>query len=190
MSDAPADVPAGLPVPHDDGAADHLPGATLPPIRLTATDGTEVQLDALGPGRTVLYLYPRTGAPGEAIPAGWEAIPGARGCTAEACEFRDHHRDLLAAGAERVFGLSTQDPDYQREVVERLHLPFALLADPHAELGARLHLPAFTFAGEHLYRRLTLVIRSGVIEHVFYPVFPPDAHAGEVLAWLRGRSAE
>ena len=178
-------MPPGLPVPVDDGAADHLRGAAVPAVRLRATDGTEVRLDDLGPGRTVLYLYPRTGAPGEAVPAEWEAIPGARGCTAEACDFRDHHRELSTAGAERVFGVSTQDSEYQREVVERLHLPFDLLADPRCELGTRLQLPEFTFAGERLYRRLTLIVRFGVVEHVFYPVFPADAHAGEVLRWLR-----
>jgi peroxiredoxin len=182
-------LPPGLPVPADDGAADHLVGADLPALTLVATSGEPVRLDALGPGRTVLYFYPRTGAPGEAVPDGWDAIPGARGCTAEACEFRDHHRELLAAGAARVFGVSTQDTDFQREVVERLHLPFALLADPREELGAALGLPTFEFAGERLYRRFTLVVREGVVEHVFYPVFPPDAHPGEVLAWLRDRAA-
>jgi peroxiredoxin len=184
-----ASLPSDLPAPPDDGAADHLPGAALPPVSLAATNGETIRLDTLGAGRTILYFYPRTGAPGEAIPDGWEAIPGARGCTAQACEFRDHHRDLSAAGATRVFGVSTQNPDYQREAAERLQLPFALLADPHAELGTHLGLPTFSFRGEHLYRRLTLVIRAGIIEHVFYPVFPPDQHAGEVLAWLRGNSA-
>jgi len=174
-----------LPVPEDDGAADHLPGLALPHVELPSTAGGTVALDALGPGRTVLYVYPRTAPADGTVPDGWDEIPGARGCTPEACSFRDHHQDLLAAGAAGVYGLSAQDTDYQREVVERLHLPFALLADPGLVLAGALRLPTFTAAGMTLYRRLTLVIRDGRIEHVFYPVFPPGEHAGEVLDWLR-----
>ncbi|MFI9719754.1 MerR family DNA-binding transcriptional regulator [Streptomyces sp. NPDC052396] len=177
--------PAGLPVPEDDGAAAHLPGAVLPGLTLMATSGERIRLDALGPGRTVLYLYPLTGRPDADLPEGWDSIPGARGCTPQACGFRDHHQELLAAGAGRVFGLSGQDTGYQREVTERLHLPFAMLSDPGLELARRLGLPTFEAGGTELYRRLTLVVRGGVVEHVFHPVFPPGEHAGQVLDWLR-----
>ena len=178
-------LPPGLPVPADDGAAAHLPGFKLPALTLTSTAAEPVRLDALGPGRTVLYVYPLTGAPGAAIPPGWDDIPGARGCTAEACAFRDHHRELLDAGARRVFGVSSQDTGYQREVVDRLHLPFAMLADPDLTLAAALRLPTFEFEGVTLYKRHTLVVRDGAVEQVFYPVFPPDGHAEEVLGWLQ-----
>ncbi|MEU9404317.1 redoxin family protein [Streptomyces sp. NPDC048281] len=178
-------LPADLPVPEDDGAADHLPGTEMPYLELRATGGGTVRLDALGTGRTVLYVYPLTGRPGTDLPEGWNAIPGARGCTPEACGFRDHHQELLAAGAAGVYGLSSQDTAYQEEVVERLRLPFRMLSDPTHGLTRTLALPTFDSAGATLYRRLTLIVRDGVIEHVFYPVFPPDEHAGQVLDWLR-----
>jgi peroxiredoxin len=177
-------LPSGLPVPVDDGAADHLPGRALPALRLPATVGGEVDLGALDGPRTVLYVYPRTGVPGEPLPTGWDSIPGARGCTPETCSFRDHHADLRAAGAE-VLGLSAQTAGEQAEVAGRLGLPFALLADPELRLGAELGLPTFEVDGMVLYRRLTLVVRDGAVEHVFHPVFPPDGHAAEVLRWLR-----
>jgi peroxiredoxin len=179
-------LPADLPVPEDDGAATHLPGLAMPPLELPATDGGTVDLSALGAGRTVLYLYPLTARPGTDQPDGWDSIPGARGCTPEACAFRDHHQDLLAAGATDVFGLSSQDTAYQREAVDRLHLPFRMLADPALRLAGALDLPTFDAGGMTLYKRLTMIIRAGVIEHVFYPVFPPDGHAEQVLGWLRG----
>ncbi|GAA1260941.1 redoxin family protein [Kitasatospora nipponensis] len=179
-------LPANLPVPQDDGAADHLPGLPAPRVRLSSTAGGTVALDALGAGRSVVYLYPLTGRPDTDLPEGWDTIPGARGCTTEACDFRDHHGDLAELGVPRVFGLSSQPTDYQQEVVERLRLPFAMLSDPGFELAAALDLPTFEAAGSRLYRRLTLVIRDGVIEHVFHPVFPPDQHARQVLHWLRG----
>ncbi|MFJ9664269.1 redoxin family protein [Streptomyces sp. NPDC101219] len=178
-------LPADLPVPEDDGAAAHLRGARMPQLNLRATDGTTVSLEALGAGRTVLYIYPLTGRPGTDLPEGWDSIPGARGCTAEACGFRDHHQDLLAAGAAQVYGLSSQDSDYQREVTERLRLPYQMLSDPTRSLARALDLPTFTTSGLTLYKRLTLIIKDDVIEHVFYPIFPPDKHAGQVLAWLR-----
>lgn len=179
-------LPADLPVPEDDGAAQHLPGTALPNVELLSTAGESVRIDGLAPGRTVLYVYPLTGRPGRDLPEGWDDIPGARGCTPESCGFRDHHRELLDAGAEAVFGLSSQDSDYQREAVERLHLPFAMLSDPNRRLAsAPLALPTFEAGGMRLYKRITLVIRDGAVEHVFYPVFPPDEHAGQVLAWLR-----
>lgn len=177
-------VPADLPVPEDDGAASHLPGLRMPHLDLPGTAGETIRLDALGPGRTVLYIYPLTARPGTDLPTGWDSIPGARGCTPEACGFRDHHHDLLAAGAARVFGLSSQDSDYQREAVERLHLPFQMLADPDLRLAAGLGLPTFTADGLTLYKRLTLIIGDGVIEHAFYPIFPPGEHAQQVLSWL------
>ncbi|RZU14961.1 MerR family transcriptional regulator [Streptomyces sp. BK239] len=177
-------LPADLPVPEDDGAAARLRGASLPQLTLHATDGAMISLEALGAGRTVLYIYPLTGRPGTDLPEGWDTIPGARGCTAEACGFRDHHQDLLAAGATQVYGLSSQDSDYQREVTERLRLPFRMLSDPARRLGRALDLPTFTAGGLTLYKRLTLIIKNNMIEHVFYPVFPPDKHADQVLAWL------
>ena len=179
-------LPENLPVPEDDGAAAHLPGSAMPAVALEASDGSTVRLDELGPGRTVIYAYPLTGSPdAAAMPEGWDLIPGARGCTAEACAFRDHHAELLAAGASAVFGLSVQDSDYQREVLERLHLPFAMLSDAAFELTRALRLPTFEASGLTLLRRLTLVVADGEVEHVFYPVFPPDRHADEVLVWLR-----
>ena len=178
-------LPEGLPVPVDDGAASHLPGRGMPALSLPATDGRQVPLDALGGGRTVVYIYPMTGRPGVELPEGWDDIPGARGCTPESCGFRDLHAELLAAGAARVFGLSSQSSDYQREAVERLHLPFAMLSDEHLALAGALGLPTFTVAGMTLYRRLTMIISDGAVEHVFYPIFPPNQHAQEVLDWLR-----
>jgi peroxiredoxin len=182
----PTALPPDLPAPVDDGAAGHLPGVELPAVELAATDGSRVRLDALGSGRTVLYLYPMTGRPGVALPDGWDAIPGARGCTPEACAFRDHHAELLAAGAARVYGLSSQSTDYQREAVERLHLPFAMLSDESLALADKLGLPTFGADGRILYKRLTMIVADGAVEHVFYPVFPPDRHAEQVLGWLRG----
>ncbi|MFD8909908.1 MerR family transcriptional regulator [Streptomyces sp. NPDC059575] len=187
-------LPADLPVPPDDGAADHLPGARMPSLALPDTADGTVRLDGLGldglglgPGRTVIYVYPLTGRPGTDLPEGWNSIPGARGCTVESCGFRDHFEDLREAGAERVYGLSSQDTGYQREVVERLRLPFPMLSDPGFALAGALGLPTFEAAGKRLYKRLTLIVRAGVVEHVFYPVFPPGEHAGRVLEWLRER---
>ncbi|MDO5053468.1 MAG: peroxiredoxin [Pseudoclavibacter sp.] len=181
-------LPEGLPVPRDDGAAEHLPGTAMPGLALRASDGRSVDLGRLGQGRSVIYLYPLTGRPGVALPEGWDRIPGARGCTTEACDFRDHFEQLRAAGAERVFGLSSQEPAYQAEAVERLHLPFPMLSDPAFRLAAALRLPTFTAAGHaRLYARLTLVVQDGVIEHAFFPIFPPNRHAQQVLDWLRRR---
>ena len=181
----PQELPANLPIPDDDGAADHLPGLKMPDIALPSTDGETVRLSQLGAaGHAVLYVYPLTARPGVALPSDWDAIPGARGCTPEACGFRDHHAELRTAGVSQVFGLSSQASDYQREVVGRLHLPFALLSDPVLQLADALRLPTFTADGLTLFRRLTLVIQEGVVERAFYPVFPPDRHAEEVLTWL------
>ena len=180
-------LPEDLPVPVDDGATDHLPGRLVPPIALPATDGSFVRLDAPDAPRTVVFAYPRTGRPDEDFPGGletWNAIPGARGCTPQACAYRDRHGELIAEGV-RVFGLSTQDTDYQREMVERLHLPFPVLSDARLELTRALDLPTFEHAGLTLLKRHTLVISAGAIEQVFYPAFPSDRDAEQVLAWLR-----
>ena len=181
-------LPDDLPHPEDDGAADHLAGLAMPPITLPGTAGRRVALDDLGPGRIVLYVYPLSGRPGVDLPDGWDEIPGARGCTPEACGFRDHHTAIRVAGADGVYGLSAQSTDYQAELAERLHLPFEILSDPGLEVAGALRLPTFTVDGSQLYKRLTLIVKDGRIEHVFYPIFPPDQHAAEVLAWLQGRS--
>lgn len=182
----PMVLPDDLLVPVDDGAADHLRGIAFPDVSLPATDGGSVAPASL-PGRTVLYAYPRTGRPGEPSLVGdWDLIPGARGCTPETCGFRDHHEEMAQAGAA-VFGLSTQATAYQRELAERLALPFALLSDAGLRLTEALCLPSMRLAGEVLIKRLTMVVSAGRIEHLWYPVFPPDRHAAEVLAWLRGR---
>lgn len=184
MAHDPTRLPADLPAPQDDGAAAHLHGSKVPDIALPTTDGREVSLATIRGPRVVVYAYPRTGRPGEApLVEDWDLIPGARGCTPETCGFRDHHAELKAAGAE-VFGLSTQDNAYQREMVDRLHLPFAILSDADAELTRAWRLPTFEAAGQTLLKRLTLVIRDGKVEHLWYPVFPPDRHAEEVLRWL------
>jgi peroxiredoxin (alkyl hydroperoxide reductase subunit C) len=173
-----------IPSPLDDGAAGHLLGARIPAIPLRATNGEDVDLSAIR-GRVVVYVYPRTGRPGVANPDGWDMIPGARGCTPQSCAFRDHFAELKALGVDRLFGLSTQDPDYQREAANRLHLPFPLLSDEDLSLTRAMALPTFTAAGMTLLKRLTLVIGDATVEHVFYPVFPPDRNAGKVIEWLR-----
>ena len=178
-------LPDGLPLPQDDGAARHLSGRRLPSLALAATDGSRVDLSTLA-GRVVVYIYPRTGVPGQPNPDGWDAIPGARGCTPQSCSFRDHFAELKALGIARLFGLSTQDTDYQREAAERLHLPFPILSDQNLALTRTLALPTFEAAGMTLLKRMALVIENGVIVKVFYPVFPPDQNAAEVIAWLRG----
>lgn len=176
-------LPEGLPVPADDGACDHLEGARLPRVSLPSTAGGSVDLGA-GKGLIVVYCYPMTGRPGLPLPEGWDAIPGARGCTPQSCAFRDHHQELRSLGAE-VYGVSTQSSEYQREAAARLHLPFALLSDAALELATALRLPTFKVDGMRLIRRLTLIARDGTIAKCFYPVFPPDRNAGDVLAWLR-----
>jgi peroxiredoxin len=182
-------LPDDLPVPVDDGAADHLPGTSLPGLAVVATIGKTVELDQLGPGRSVLYFYPMTGRPGVDLPDGWDNIPGARGCTTEACDFRDHHADLVSAGVETVYGVSSQGTDYQREMVGRLKLPFSMLSDPDLSIANALELPTFTAGGRRLYSRLTLIVHDGLVEHVFYPIFPPNEHAQKVLAWLHAHPA-
>jgi peroxiredoxin len=182
----PTVLPGDIPVPKDDGAARHLSGMVLPDLALPATDGTAVNLSGL-PGRTIVYIYPRTGVPGVDPPEGWNMIPGARGCTPQSCSFRDHFQELKTLGVDHVFGLSTQDTAYQQEAVARLHLPFPVLSDEVLALARPLRLPTFAVAGMTLLKRLVLVIDDGAITHVFYPVFPPDKSAADVVAWLRNR---
>lgn len=177
-------LPSDLPRPVDDGAAAHLLGMTLPKISLLSNTGKRVDLSHLGAQRTVLYCYPMTGVPGKPLPEGWDLIPGARGCTPQACSFRDHHQELSQLKVQ-VFGLSTQTSKYQREMAARLNLPFEVLSDAEFELCDALRLPTFSADGMHLIKRLTLIIRNGRIEHVFYPVFPPDQSANQVVEWLR-----
>ncbi len=175
-----------IPAPLDDGATRHLLGARMASVPLRATNGDFVDLSALA-GRVVVYAYPRTGRPDIANPDGWDMIPGARGCTPQSCSFRDHFAEVKDLGVSHLFGLSTQEPDYQREAVKRLHLPFALLSDASLELTRAMELPTFETAGMTLLKRFTLVIDRGVVEHVFYPVFPPDRSAGDVIGWLARR---
>jgi peroxiredoxin len=179
-------LPQDLPVPEDDGACDHLTGADLPSLSLPSTNGDEVDLSAR-PGTTVVYIYPRTGRPDQELPTGWNQIPGARGCTPQSCAFRDHYQELQALGGE-VYGLSTQDTDYQREAVERLHLPFPLLSDEDLRFASSLSLPTFDVDGMTLIKRITLICADGKIAKVFYPVFPPDKNAEDVIAWLNERN--
>jgi len=186
MANVPHDpqvLPENLPVPQDDGATDHLTGMKCADVSLPATDKTRVNLSGL-PGRTVIYAYPRTGVPGKEMPQGWDAIPGARGCTPQSCAFRDHFAELTALGVTHLYGLSTQSTDYQREAAERLHLPFSLLSDEKLAFAKAMRLPTFEVDGMTLIKRLALVIDNGVIAKVFYPVFPPDRNATDVIAWL------
>ena len=174
-----------IPAPVDDGGARHLQGMRVPDIALAATDGSQVSLAKLA-GRVVVFAYPRTGEPGKiALVDDWDMIPGARGCTPQTCAFRDLFAELRGAGAKHVFGLSTQDNVYQTEMASRLHLPFPVLSDEKLVLTRALNLPTMEVAGLTLIKRLALVIDDGRITHLFYPVFPPDRNAGDVLAWLK-----
>jgi peroxiredoxin len=177
-------LPSNLPRPVDDGVTDHLVSMTMPKICLRTTTGRTVDLSDLSAPRTVIYCYPMTGVPGKPLPEGWDAIPGARGCTPQACSFRDHHQALSQLKAD-VFGYSTQTTEYQREMAYRLHLPFEILSDAEFKLCDELRLPTFEVEGLRLVKRLTLIVRGGRIEHVFYPVFPPDESAEQVVRWLQ-----
>lgn len=182
----PNTLPPNIPAPQDDGAARHLAGMKLPDLALPATDGAQVNLSTLK-GRTVLYVYPRTGVPGVDLPPGWNDIPGARGCTPQSCSFRDHFGELKRLGVAQLFGLSTQDTAYQQEAATRLHLPFAILSDEKLALTEALNLPIFVTSGMTLLKRMALVLDDGTITKVFYPVFPPDKNAEEVVAWLQSK---
>jgi peroxiredoxin len=175
---------SSLPAPVDDGAARHLVGMKIPSLILAATDGREIDLSREA-GLVVVYAYPRTGVPNVPNPDGWDAIPGARGCTPQTCAFKDHFAELRKLGVSALFGLSTQDTEYQREAAERLHLPFVILSDEKLVLTRAMKLPTFRVGEMTLLKRLTLIIRDGKIEHVFYPVFPPDRNATDVVNWLR-----
>ena len=182
------ELPEGLPVPEDDGGAAHLAGMKMRRVELLSTSGGIVDVAKL-PGCTVLYIYPMTGRPDRELPAGWDEIPGARGCTPQSCSFRDHFAELKELGVAQVYGLSTQDTDYQREAKERLHLPFELLSDSNFKLGDVMRLPYFEVDGVRLFKRMALILDGANIRHVFYPVFPPDRNAGDVVAWLRENNA-
>jgi peroxiredoxin len=182
-------LPTDLPVPEDDGAADHLRGAELPHLSLPSTAGTELDLRQESEGTLVLYVYPRTGKPGEPLLPGWDDIPGARGCTPESCSFRDHAADLERLGA-RVLGLSAQSLEDQHEFAERVGLPYPILSDTNLELAEALRLPTFETSGLKLYKRITLIVREHKIVHVFYPVFPPDEAAATVLSRLQADARE
>jgi peroxiredoxin len=177
-------LPLNLPEPMDDGACRHLPGMRLPPITLPSTAERHVNLREFAGPRTVIYCYPMTGVPGRALPDGWDLIPGARGCTPQTCGFRDHFSELRELNVE-VFGLSTQTVEYQREMANRLELPFEILSDAEFKLCDTLRLPTFDVGGMRLVKRLTVIVRDGIIEKVFYPVFPPDKNAAQVASWLR-----
>ena len=179
-----------IPAPVDDGATAHLRGMKVPPVSLLATDDAMVTLSELT-GRTVVFAYPRTGEPGKiALVDDWDMIPGARGCTPQTCAFRDLYAELKAAGAKHVFGLSTQSNAYQAEMASRLHLPFPVLSDEKLELTKALNLPTMEVAGLTLIKRMALIIDDATITHVFYPVFPPDRNAADVLEWLRDNKKE
>ena len=180
-------LPPKLPVPTDDGACRHLRGMAVPPIALSSTKGRLVRLDQITTPWAVVYAYPRTGLPDVDTPADWNAIPGARGCTPQTCAYRDREAELRALGAT-VFGLSTQSTEYQQEMATRLQLPFEVLSDSEMLLTRALRLPTFQHGDWTLLKRHTLIIAKGRIEEVFYPVFPSDADAGNVLRWLRERA--
>lgn len=189
MSEAPGThnpqfLPPDIPAPRDDGAARHLAGMKLPDLALPATEGAPVNLGKLK-GRTVVYVYPRTGVPGVDPPDGWDQIPGARGCTPQSCSFRDHFGELKRLGVAQLYGLSSQDTAYQREAALRLHLPFPVLSDEKLALTKALNLPTFSAAGMTLIKRMALVVDDGQITKAFYPVFPPDKNAAEVIAWIQ-----
>ena len=173
-----------LPEPEDDGAGRRLEGLALPSVLLPSTGGAEVDLSSLS-GRTVVYIYPMTGRPDVALPDGWDGIPGARGCTPQSCSFRDHYTDLQAAGVQHLYGLSVQDTPWQSEAAERMHLPFELLSDKQRKLSGPLELPTFEADGMTLLKRMAWVVDNGLITKVFYPVFPPDRNAADVLAWVQ-----
>lgn len=177
------ELPKDLPVPTDDGGCDHLLGMIMPSIGLVATNGMMVNLVEQN-GYVVVYCYPMTGRPDRDLPAGWDQIPGARGCTPQSCAFKDHHQEIASLGAS-VYGLSTQSTSYQQEVAERLHLPFLLLSDELLKFSKTLDLPTFYVDGVVLIKRLTIILKAGRIEKVFYPVFPPDKNAEQVITWIR-----
>jgi peroxiredoxin len=188
MSDDYSELPRGLPIPQDDGAADHLAGSAMPELGLPSTLGGSINLAEAARDCLVAYVYPRTGVPGQPSPAGWDDIPGARGCTPQSCAYRDSLAEFSSLGAT-VVGVSAQSPDEQQEFAEREHIPFALLSDTSLHLADELRLPTFKAEEMTLYKRLTFIVEGGKIVKPFYPVFPPDRDASEVLSWLAARAA-
>lgn len=186
---SPDQLPENLPPPQDDGGADHLVGLALPSLTLASTDGIPVRLDLASTGRWVLFVYPMTGGPGDDDPIGWDLIPGARGCSQEACSFRDNLATLEALGTDRVLALSSDKSEHQSALVDRFHLPYPMLSDPELALSESLGLPTFDAAGMTLFKRLTMIVHGATVEHVFYPIFPPNRHADEVIAWLTANPA-
>jgi peroxiredoxin len=186
MSTDFSSLPADLPVPVDDGAADHLPGSRVPHVVLPSTLGGELDLAQAASERLVVYVYPRTGTPAQPSPEGWDDIPGARGCTPQSCAFRDAQQELGRHGASLI-GISTQTPEEQAEFAQREHIPYPLLSDHELALAEAMGLPTFETGGLKLYKRLTFVAEKCRIVKLFYPVFPPDRNAGDVLAWLQAR---
>lgn len=178
---------SAIPAPENDGAADHLAGQKIPVLSLNATNGESIDLSSLA-GLTVLYIYPMTGRPDRALPNGWDMIPGARGCTPQSCSFRDHFAELISLGVNHLFGLSTQDKTWQQEAVQRLHLPFPLLSDEKLEFANALTLPTFEADHKLLIKRMSMTIIDGVIDHVFYPIFPPDQDAENMIAHLKSKA--
>lgn len=185
MPETTEQLPDDLPEPVDDGTADHLAGSTVPSIVLTSTDNEEIDLSMMS-SRTVVYAYPMSGPDNTGLPDNWDSIPGARGCSPQHCSLRDHHEDLQALGVD-VYGLATQPVDYLRSEVGRLHLPYPLLSDDDLVFADAVGLPRFDVqaAGRVVLKRTTLIISGGVVEHVFYPVFPPHQSAQQVMEWLR-----
>jgi peroxiredoxin len=182
MVDGFTELPQNLPAPLDDGASSHLLGKSLPNVTLHSTSDRQVNISHIR-GKVVFYCYPMTGQPDIKLPNGWDLIPGARGCTPQSCSFRDHYQELQALGTQ-VYGVSTQTFSAQIEAVERLHLPFELLSDANFELTTSLQLPTFQVENKRLIKRLTLIAQEGKIVKVFYPVFPPDKNAQDVIEWL------
>jgi peroxiredoxin len=176
-------LPPDLPVPVDDGACMHLVGQRLPDLVFTSTIGDSVNLAHIS-GWIVVFCYPMTGRPDTQLPDGWNAIPGARGCTPQACAFREDDHAFQAMQVQ-VYGLSAQSNNDQREAAHRLHLPFPLLSDPDLQFASALELPTFDIDGLRLYKRQTLIVKDGVIRHNIYPVFPPNQNSADVLAWLK-----
>jgi len=177
-------LPTDLPIPQDDGSTNHLKGMKLPNVSLTATNGKAIKLGDIK-GKLVIYCYPMTGQPNVALPDGWDQIPGARGCTPQSCSFRDRYQELQALGAE-VIGLSVQTTEYQKEMADRLHLPFPVVSDVNYEFQMALNMPTFIAAGMTLLKRVTLVANNGIIEAVHYPIFPSDSDPAWVIDYLKG----
>lgn len=179
-------LPDNLPVPVDDHAADHIKGMSIPSTALTSSKGEKVALGTLQ-GTYIIYCYPMTGRPNVPLPEGWDDIPGARGCTPQSLSFKNRYAEIRNLNAN-VFGLSTQDPLYQAEMAERLHLPFHILSDEHFYFCRSLQLPTFKVEGKTLVKRLTVIVRKTRIVSVHYPVFPSTSDPDWVIKELTKQS--